>query len=134
VFFSNSPEEIYRQWEKPEKPKIPNLERVQSGEHFEAIIIVANCAANATGHCRVTSDWRIRTSEGQLLGSPKGVRTYFDHKAGVPGHFLIAEHGVGMAPEKDFAGSYVFEVVVRDEVGGKSVTLRRQIGVGREQH
>lgn len=132
-FFSDNPEEFYRIWHERQIPNISTLNRITTGKYFEAIVIFTNCVADKNGNCQITSDWTIKASDGRVVGETKGVKTWVNRLAGRPDELLVAEHGIGFVPERGFTGNYIFEAVVRDEIGTRKVALRREIQVAADK-
>lgn len=132
LFFTDEPQALYRAWNSGARPQVNGVESIRPGQQFEAIVIFVDCEPNDQRQCRVTSDWKIATSDGRNLGEASRVPTWVDKRAGRPQELMIAERGVGMSAELGFGGSYIFTVLVRDEISGRQVELRRQITVATE--
>ena len=114
---------FFERWERPETPQITPQARYVRGEVAYPIVIFQTDALDEHGHVNVTYDLTVMKPDGTLYaGTP--VRGLIGWKGTPPPGLVLALNKVSLIIEDDDQpGLYTVDIVMHDQVRGKSVPL-----------
>jgi len=119
---------FWTEWEKPDNPSVTTTSKITRAHPVYAIIVFHDCQAGADGKCKVTVRFGMTGPDGKPYGAePHDGLAWAGAPA--PNHNIQASNaslGFILEPQ-DKLGRYEIWATLKDEVSGRSVTLREDV-------
>jgi hypothetical protein len=129
-FFLVEGEKFFADWEKPEPPHFTPVSIAKRGVPICTAVIFAGAGLRKNGKADVTFDVVIRKPDGSVYGKDKDMIGAQDKIDPAPRALQLARDYMGIRIEpKDPAGTYIAEVVVKDNVKKVELRLERRFTV-----
>src|SRR6185369_7674911 len=121
------PRKFIEDWQKPETPKIDDVNTVQRGELYGAIVLFAGCKARTQGRCNSEIDYAFYRPDGSLYEAQKAQPLWKDEPLPSPNIQLGRAILVIRFEKADPAGEYKIKAKVSDFNAGVSFELETSI-------
>ena len=121
---------IFSSWDKPVPPHFAPVSVARRKVPFFAVVIFTGAGLSSDGKADVTYDVVIRKPDGSVYGQEKGLVAAQGRMDPSPKALHVAHDCMGVRIEaKDPSGTYIAELVLRDNVRKSELRAKRSFTV-----